>query len=318
MWIKRVVVSVLVLAGIIYFFSGGPFYTVEAGEEALVLTFGKYTTTSGPGFHVKAPWPIQSVMKFPVKQVSRMELGFRTQDPGPPAVYRDFKNDREMLSEASMLTGDENIVICDLTVQWRISDTKAYAFNVRGPELTLFHVVESVTRQVVADHGIDTVLTTGKDVIQQRIRDQAQKLVDEWRLGVAIQSVLLGEVQPPPAVAASFKAVAAAKEDKEKFINESLGYRNQEIPKARGMAAQITQEAEGYAAERIARAEGDAKRFASISTEHRKDPALVEKRMYLEAMQKILGHTKKIVVDDKVSIVNMADLTAKTSKEAKP
>jgi membrane protease subunit HflK len=307
---KKIAMGVLVVVGVVFFFSGGPFYTVDADEEALVLTFGRHTGTTGPGFHVKAPWPIQSTIVLPVMKVRRMEVGFRTVDPGPPAVYRDFKNDSEMLREASMLTGDENIVICDLTVQWKIADSVAYAFSVRDPEETLFHVMESVTRQVVGDHGIDIVLTSGKDLIQQRIKVLAQRLVSEWHMGIDIQSVLLGEVQPPPPVAASFKAVAAAKEDKEKYINESLGYRNQEIPKARGAAAQVLAEAEGYAAERIAKAEGDARRFSAIGTEHKKDPALVEKRLYLEAMQPILSRAHKTIVDDKVTVVNLDGVSA--------
>ena len=306
---KRIAIGILVLVGVVFFFSGGPFYTVDTDEEALVLTFGRHTGTTGPGFHLKAPWPIQSLIVLPVRKVRRMEVGFRTVDPGPPAVYRDFKNDSEMLREASMLTGDENIVICDLTVQWKISDSVAFAFSVRDPEETLFHVMESATRQVVGDHGIDTVLTTGKDIIQQRIKSHAQGLVNDWNMGIDIQSVLLGEVQPPPPVAASFKAVAAAKEDKEKYINESLGYRNQEIPKARGAAAQVLAEAEGYAAERIAKAEGDARRFSTIGAEHKKDPVLVEKRLYLEAMQPILARTQKTIVDDKITVVNLNGMT---------
>lgn len=45
------------LIGLVGLFAiGGSFYTVDQGEEAVVLRNGAYVATSGPGFHLKTPF----------------------------------------------------------------------------------------------------------------------------------------------------------------------------------------------------------------------------------------------------------------------
>jgi len=304
-------VPVLYIYGIIAFLvllwiiRGGPLYIVEAGEEALIMTFGRYSSSTGPGLHMKLPWPIQSVTTLEVATVRRVEVGYRTINPGPPAQYRDFRNDAEMRKESQMLSGDENIVNADMTVLFTISDAPSFAFRVKQPENALRDLSEAVVRQIVGDHAIDTVLTTGKGTIQNEIKEKLQALADFYNIGVAIQQVQLGEVQPPSAVANAFKDVATAKEDKERIINESKGYQNEQLPQARGNATQIVKAAEAYAAERLARAEGESQRFKSVAREYRKAPEVTMTRLYLETMEKILAKAHKVVVDEKVGVVNL-------------
>lgn len=301
-WYVYVFVGFIVLIWII---QGGPFYIVEAGEEGLILTLGRYTDSTGPGLHMKMPWPIQSVTMLEVATVRRVEIGYRTIDPGPPAQYRDFRNDAEMKKEAQMLSGDENIVSADMTVLFTISDAVNFAFRVKDPEDALRDLSEAVVRQIVGDHAIDTVLTTGKGTIQNEIKEKLQELANLYMLGVAIQQVQLGEVQPPTDVANAFKDVATAKEDKERIINESKGYQNEQLPLARGKAAQITKAAEAYAAERLARAEGESQRFVSLAREYSKSPEVTMTRLYLETMKEVLSKSHKVIVDEKVGVVNL-------------
>ncbi|MCK4807369.1 MAG: protease modulator HflK, partial [Candidatus Aegiribacteria sp.] len=47
----------LVLVVFLWIILGGPFYIVGPEEEGVVLTFGRYTATTPPGFHFKWPWP---------------------------------------------------------------------------------------------------------------------------------------------------------------------------------------------------------------------------------------------------------------------
>jgi membrane protease subunit HflK len=69
------------------------------------------------------------------------------------------------------------------------------------------------------------------------------------------------------------------------------------IPRARGAAARVTQEAEGYKASVIAIAEGEASRFDQIRAEYEKAPEVTRDRLYIDAMQNVLGNTSKMVID---------------------
>ncbi|GAH10164.1 unnamed protein product [marine sediment metagenome] len=68
--------------------------------------------------------------------------------------------------------------------------------------------------------------------------------MDSYSSGLRIIEVKLQTVRPPEEVAAAFNDVVSAKEDKERYIKEADGYREDIIPKARGKAERIIREAE--------------------------------------------------------------------------
>ncbi|HZX14008.1 MAG TPA: protease modulator HflK, partial [Thermodesulfobacteriota bacterium] len=117
------------------------FYIVDADEQGVVKRFGKYNRTQKPGVHFKAPWPIESVLKPRVTEVKRIEIGFRTIDPGPPASYRHIPE------ESLMLTGDLNIVSSEFIVQYRIKNAEEYLFNVKDVDTTIRDAAEAAKRQ---------------------------------------------------------------------------------------------------------------------------------------------------------------------------
>lgn len=308
----KILIGLLVAVVLFWFIFGGPFYIVGPDEEGIVQTFGKYTASTPPGFHFKFPWPIQTAKLPKVMEVKRLEIGFRTVSHGPPAQYRDASNNPAMLKEAQMLTGDENVVNSSMIVQYRIKDAVAYLFNVKDQEGTLHDLAEAAERQVVGNRPIDDTLTTGKTDIQLEILDKIQALADELGMGVTITAVQLQDVQPPVQVAAAFKDVATAKEDRDGIINNARGYQNEKIPQARGQAAQLLREAEGYQRERVDKAEGDAARFLALAEEYKKAPAVTKERLYLETMEAVLPRVKKVIIDDKASIVNLNQLNPAT------
>jgi membrane protease subunit HflK len=82
-------------------------------------------------------------------------------------------------------------------------------------------------------------------------------------------------------------------------MNVGKAYANDVIPRARGAAARLLEEAQGYQAEVVQRAEGDASRFRQIYTEYQKAPAVTRERLYQDMMQSVLGNSSKVLVDQK-------------------
>jgi membrane protease subunit HflK len=307
---KGMVAGIVVLLVLIWAIQGGPAYTVAPDEEGIVLTFGRYTKTTQPGFHVKWPWPIQVVEKPRVAEVKRIEIGFRSVTERDTTTYLSFTNSPDLINEARMLTGDENIVDCSMAVQYRIQNALDYLFNFREgeQEAALRDISEAALRQAVGDHPVDDVLTTGKLEVQNEIRKKIEELADLYSLGVAITQVQLQDVQPSKEVAHAFRDVATAREEREKIINEALAYEREQIPKAEGEAERIRQTADGYKQARIADAQGAVARFVAIARQFETAPEITKTRLYLEALRELLPRIKLTVVDENAGIINLKTL----------
>ena len=106
----------------------------------------------------------------------------------------------------------------------------------------------------------------------------------------------LQDVHPPEQVAASFKDVVSAREDKERMINQAQGYRKALIPEARGKAAEIIRRAEAYREEKIKKSQGDVQAFLAHYNEYKKAPEITRKRIYLETMEEILPNMQKFLM----------------------
>src|SRR3990172_4598030 len=295
---------IILIIAILWVVFGG-YYIVEPDEKGVVLRFGSYVRTTDSGFHLKFPPPIEKVYTPKVTEVKRTEVGFRIEDPGPPARYRDA------LEESLMLTGDENIIDLDVVAQYKIIAPVKYLFNVRGPAATVKAAAEAAIREIIGKYKIDEALTEGKFMIQEETRALLQKILDRYDSGLQIVALQLQDVHPPQQVRDSFKDVASAMEDKNRLINESQGYRNAIIPETRGKAAQIIRISEGYREEKVNHSKGDAERFISILQEYRKAKDITRKRLYIETLEDVLMGIDKYIIEGKTSnILPLLPLTS--------
>ncbi|MBF0340399.1 MAG: FtsH protease activity modulator HflK [Magnetococcales bacterium] len=279
-------------------------YVVGPDENGVVLRFGRHVETTGPGPHWRLPYPIATVLTPKVTKVERIEIGYRSRTRSDG---RSVGDEVDVPAESLMLTGDENIIDIDMSVQYRIKDNGAanYLFNLRNPTSDRHKVVrdaaESSIRQVIGRNEIDSALTSGKEKIQSDAKMTMQKILDNYNSGILIVAVQLQKVAPPPEVVHAFKDVASAREDRERAVNEAQGYANDILPKAKGEAAKLIQEAEGYRTAKVTRAQGDIHRFLAILKEYDKARDITETRLYLETMEDVLGAVNKVIIDPKVS-----------------
>ncbi|MBO5489949.1 FtsH protease activity modulator HflK [uncultured Desulfovibrio sp.] len=271
-------------------------YIVNPDEQGVVLRFGEYNRTEGPGPHYAWPVPVESVYKPQVTQVLRSEVGFRS--VGQSATFKQGQV-RTIPEEASMLTGDENIVNVQFSVQYKISDAVAYLFNVSAPTALVRNAAEAAMREVIGNSQIDSAITDGKLKIQSEATQLLQTVLDRYGAGIQVLAVQLQDVHPPQEVIDAFKDVASAREDKSRIINEAEAYRNELLPKARGQAAAMRNEAEAYSATRVRNAEGEAERFDALRVEYEKAPKVTEQRLYYETVEDVLSRSgEKVLMDN--------------------
>ena len=270
-------------------------YIVNPDEEGVVLRFGKYNRTVEPGLHYAMPMPIEQVYKPQVTQVLRSEVGFRS--VGQSTTFQQGQV-RTISEEASMLTGDENIVNVQFSVQYKIKDPVEYLFNVSAPTSLVRNAAEAAMREVIGNSEIDSAITDGKLKIQNDATQLLQNILDRYGAGIQVIAVQLQDVHPPKEVIDAFKDVASAREDKSRIINQAEAYRNELLPRARGQAAALRNQAEAYSATRVRNAEGEAARFDALREEYDKAPQVTRQRLYYETMEDILaGSGEKVLLD---------------------
>lgn len=270
------------------------YYTVQPEGQAVVKRFGKVIAIKDPGLHFKLPFGIDEQEFVPTARVLKQEFGFRTAaQEGTSAVYRKSEEHRD---ESLMLTGDLKVVDVEWVVQYRVDDPDKYLHRVEQVDKTIRDISEAVMRRIVGNNLGSDVLTIKRVEIALNAKEEIQRLLDSFDMGVRIGTVELQDVNPPDSVKPAFNEVNQAEQEKEQLINEAEKKQNQQIPAARGKAKQVVETAEGYRAERVNGALGETSRFKAILKEYKVAPEVTRRRMYLETLDKVLPSLGKIYI----------------------
>ncbi len=290
----------LVLLALVGFWLFNAFYTVDEGEQAVIMRFGKYVDRTLPGIHFHF-WPVETVEITNVQEERSIQIGF---GDGQAAD-----------KERQMLTGDANIVDAQFTIFWKIKDIAKYQFILNDQALSVKSIAESAMREVVAKTDAEKIITSDKGGIELEVQQITQNLLDQYESGIHIERVKLDDVRPPVEISDAFNDVQKAEADRDRAISLAKLEQNRIVPEARGQAAKMLQEAEAYKEKVIAEAEGEASRFEAILTEYQKAKDVTRSRIYLDTMQQVLSGTDKIVIDnDGAGVVPYLPLTELNKK----
>jgi membrane protease subunit HflK len=251
------------------------FYQVDQAERAIILRFGKYIETAQSGLNWRIPWPVDTKQ---IVNIARIE---------------SFADDTRML------TADENMVDINLAVQYRRTDPKLYAFNVRDPDATLREVSESAIRETIGRSKLEDVLEAGRQKIAADTKELIQRMLNFYKVGIEVVSVNLPDVKVPEQVKTAQEDAIKAGKDKERFASEAQTYANGILPVARGDAARAVQDAQAYRARKVADSKGETERFTKLLGEYERAPAVTRQRLYLETVETVLAKSKKVILDTK-------------------
>lgn len=226
-------------------------------QRGVVTYFGRYSGTLEPGIRLTLPAPIANVTKVDVQNINT--------DDFPKGAS----------GENLMLTGDQNIIDLAYSVRWDISNPQDYIFQIADPKETVRATAESAMRSAIATVTLDEALGAGRGVIEGRVQDMMQSILDSYNAGIRIRGVAIKQAQPPAPVMDAFKAVSAAQQEAQSYINQSNSY-----------AQQI-----------IARAQGEATSFDKVYAQYKLAPEVTRRRMYYETMEQVLAKSDKTIVE---------------------
>ncbi|MEN8730011.1 MAG: FtsH protease activity modulator HflK [Desulfuromonadales bacterium] len=293
---QKGLLPILVIVVLIVIGAYTSMYEVDTEETGVVLRFGKFSSFADPGLHFKLPLGIDRVYLVPTGRVLKEEFGFRTIKPDVRSTFTK----RGLEEESLTLTGDLNVSDVEWIVQFQVADPFKFMFRINDPVGTIRDIAEAMVRKVIGNANVTEVLTTERALLANEIQEDLQSTLNEYDIGVRIVTVKFQDVTPPDPVKAAYNEVNEAEQQRESLIFQAREQFNREVPRARGEAKKVLQEAEGYAVERVNKARGETNRFLALLTEYRKAPSVTRSRIYLETLEEVLPRLEEIyVMDDK-------------------
>ncbi|OIV47492.1 HflK protein [Sodalis sp. TME1] len=266
----------LAVAAVVVIWAGSGYYTIKEAERGVVLRFGKFDHLVQPGLNWK-PTFIDTVTAVNVESV------------------------RELAASGVMLTSDENVVRVEMNVQYRVTDPERYLFSVTNADDSLRQATDSALRGVIGKYTMDRILTEGRTVVRSDTQRVLEETIQPYNMGITLLDVNFQAARPPEEVKAAFDDAIAARENEQQYIREAEAYSNEVQPRANGQAQRILEEGRAYKARTVLEAQGEVQRFAKVLPEYKAAPEITRERLYIDAMERVLSSTRKILVNDKGS-----------------
>ncbi|MBL9127421.1 MAG: protease modulator HflK [Verrucomicrobiales bacterium] len=289
-----VIVRIL-LAFLVLYFLGSGIFTVTSQERAIVLRFGKPVRTAGqvevgPGLHWAYPYPIDEVVKMPVAQLQsvRSSVGWYAVTPEQEAAGEvpDVGNSLNPASEGYSISGDGNIFHARAIVRYRITEPLKFFLNHRDGSATMTNLLDNALSFAAARYRVDDALRRDMAGFKEAVVRRVNELVTAHDLGVTLDQSDI-ELRPPRQVKADFDAVLSAEAERAKSVSEAQGYANKVVNEARGQATARVNSGETDRNRMVQAVSAEAKKFASLLPEYRKNPALFQERLLVETVRRV-------------------------------
>lgn len=275
---RRLVAAATLVVGALVWVASG-LYTVDNGSQALRRTFGALDPRPvGPGLHLALPAGVDTVDEVATGSVRSVSL---VGDDGEPL---------------DLLTGDENIVSVEAILQYRVGSPADYLFATESATTLLVQTARARLAEVTARRTVDALLTTEKAAVEQQVRELTQRALDRYESGIVLTAVNLQSVTPPFEAAQAFRAVNDAAAEARRLINDATTDRTRTVSMARGEAQRIAGEARAGASRRRLEAEGAARRFVDVLSQHRLRPGQTRQDLFLEMARNVLPRARIVLL----------------------
>lgn len=240
----------MVVLVVLFFFSG--VQRINEGERGIKVFLGKPTQTNiEPGAHFTAPYPIGEMIRVGAGAVEiPMARDFMPTRPGSMsddellnADFGGFNSSGRLnpSADSMILTADQNIAHAQFRVNYHRSDHREYVENIRSQdeEWVVRLTVRRAIVHTMAETTIDDLLKASAESIGERIREHAQRTLDEVDTGIVIDRVVLVRKTPPLYLSDRFASVQSAAQNAGKEREDALLQREQMLNEVAGRASGV-------------------------------------------------------------------------------
>jgi len=270
-------------------------FKVGICEQAIIERFGKPLSVNkpvGPGLHLKLPWPLDRVWKVKVTYIEALNIGNITDRQTRALIWT-----RKHGTEEPFLSGDNNFFYPYIVLHYRIKDIFKYLYKNKDTKVLVNEVAHRVATVLFAHEAFYNIAATHRRRLELEMLKRLQEDLDDLESGIELLAVNLKDIHPPISIADSFERVIAGYQEKQRIINDALGYQNKVLPESRGKAVRELETARSYSIDRKKRTEGDAARFRLSLPRYSLEKEITMSRIYLQTVQEILRGKTKVVVE---------------------
>ena len=316
--ILKVIMGVLVG---LFLLSG--FETVDYGETALVLRFGKIRSKGGvlksrsrPYWIM--PYPIEEIIKIPVGKSIDLAIDsfwYRLLPAeiasGKAGRFRQTLNpitDGYSLIRSVSRTGeiggnDYNIVHSKWQVIFQIDNARQFFRNVyvedaqpgevyfdvvkRSVEPLFKNLIEDAVVTALVNYTVDDVTSERMGTITEHVKRLIQERLNELESGIKVESVNLADSKWPRQVNDAFEGLHKFSQMRDTLITEARGYAQNKLIEAAAHAEETIAKARANRTKLVETARANAKYLQQILPEYRKRPKLMIEEIYLSALEDI-------------------------------
>lgn len=216
------------------------FYLVDTQQRGVLSRMGQVVTVSDPGWHWRWPYPFERVRLVNVDGDRTLEVGLSEQKGRHQSV-------------GLMTTRDGNLVNVAYAIVYRVKDPVAYLNRAAAPADILVLAVEDSLRGAIAQQTLGTLLSVGETQpallrpSMGKVQQQLQAALDVLEMGVDVKAVELREVQLPPSVISTVKAVDREEQALLRAMRERQNAATESLVKIYQLADRLGAESAGYA-----------------------------------------------------------------------
>ena len=254
----------------------GPMVITKEGEQKLILFLSRpFSTVTVPGVSWRPPIPvITKVLTFDAR-----------------LLYLNA-------ASSKIQTRDQERIVLDNYVIWRIADPLAYYKSFKGEngaaEARIADVVSADVREVVGKHTLAELLASDRLAIMKAITDQSAAALKER--GIVIEDVRINRTELPEATIQN--VYARMRTERERLARK---YRAEGDEEGRRIRAEADRQAAVIVAEaqrdaELARGEGDAKAALIFAAAYGKAPRFYAFWRSLEAYRVSLAEGTTLVL----------------------
>jgi regulator of protease activity HflC (stomatin/prohibitin superfamily) len=246
-------IGVVVLIFIIWLFTS-VIRVVQQYERLVILAFGKYNGTRGPGLVFVLPF---------VERAIKVDIRERFLD----------------IPAQTAITLDNAPISIDFLVYYRVTDPRLSVLDIDNVVGAAVNIATTTLRAVIGDIELDAVLSK-REQINDTLRVKLDGVTERW--GLKITSVEIREIEPPRAVQDAMNRQMTAERERRALVTSASGEREAAITIA-----------EGQRQAAILRAEGE-KQSAILEAEGQRQAQLLKAQGFSKALEAIYEEAKKI------------------------
>jgi len=287
---------------------------VNTGEQAVLEHFGQPRGVLDPGAHLKWPWPVDQIHRFPTSRIQTFDVGYSPDDASaankfvlwtvPHTKEENFlvanRNNAPLDNSTNTDTANRpppvSLLTVSIPVQFQITNLTAWLYNNEEPDTLLQHIArrEVVRYLVSADMG--EVMSRGGAEAASVLRERIQQEANRHEMGANIVFVGLQDIHPPVKVAPDYEKVVAAIHTREANILDAKAHAIMTNTLAEARSFKIISEAQSDRQRREVDALARAALFTNQIPAYLASPSVYAQRAYLQAFTRSVVNARKYIV----------------------